>query len=48
MNLDAIPAGVEAADDAAQAKWFPINDLPPMAFDHAQILADCRKRSFRK
>ncbi len=27
-------------DDAAQAKWWPINNLPPLAFDHAQILHD--------
>ena len=47
-KLDAIPEGVQAADDAAEADWFPINGLPPMAFDHAQILADCRKRAFRR
>lgn len=28
------------ADDAKQAKIFPLNALPPLAFDHAQILAD--------
>ena len=24
-------------DDAAEAKWFPINELPSLAFDHRQI-----------
>ena len=28
------------ADDAKQAKIFPLDALPPLAFDHAQILAD--------
>jgi 8-oxo-dGTP diphosphatase len=27
-----------AGDDAAEAKWFPIDSLPDMAFDHAEIL----------
>ena len=33
-----------AADDAAAVGWFPLNDLPPLAFDHSKILAVARKR----
>lgn len=29
---------VEAGDDAADAKWFSLEDLPPTAFDHDRIL----------
>ena len=31
---------VTGLDDAAEAKWGPSNALPPLAFDHAQILRD--------
>ena len=29
---------VEGGDDAAQARWFPIGEVPPIAFDHDRIL----------
>lgn len=28
-----------AGDDAAQAKWFDINNLPRLAFDHDKVIA---------
>ena len=28
-----------AADDAREARWFPLDQLPPLAFDHGHILA---------
>lgn len=31
---------VNGGDDASQAGWFPISDLPELAFDHKQILTD--------
>lgn len=31
---------VNAADDAADAKWFDIEDLPPLAFDHDEVVQD--------
>ena len=37
------PLTVIAQDDAAQAEWFPISALPPLAFDHEVIMADAIK-----
>ncbi len=33
-----------AGDDADAAGWFPVDALPPLAFDHGQILAECLPR----
>lgn len=30
---------VQSGDDAAEARWFPLSELPPLAFDHAEIIA---------
>ncbi|HKX86963.1 MAG TPA: NUDIX hydrolase [Flavobacterium sp.] len=30
----------KASDDAKEAKWFKINDLPDLAFDHIDIIND--------
>ncbi len=32
-----------AADDAKALAWYSMNDLPPLAFDHATILEDIKK-----
>lgn len=32
------PLAVIGGDDASEAKWFPINSLPEMAFDHKAII----------
>ena len=35
----------EGGDDAAQAKWFALNNLPPLAFDHKKIIDKFLKRN---
>lgn len=40
-----VPDGMQATagDDAAELRWWPLAALPPLAFDHAQIIADTIK-----
>ena len=37
------PEAVKGLDDAAKAQWFPISNLPKLAFDHDEIMADAKK-----
>lgn len=35
---------VKGGDDARNAQWFPVGDVPQLAFDHEKILRMARKR----
>jgi 8-oxo-dGTP diphosphatase len=37
-------AKIKGGDDAAEAKWFDIDDLPEMGFDHNEVAAVAIKR----
>ncbi|MEU6503889.1 NUDIX hydrolase [Streptomyces californicus] len=36
------PVAPTPLDDAADARWWPLNNLPDLAFDHADILTTTR------
>ena len=36
--LETLAPALCAGDDAAQASWAPLRDLPPLAFDHDEIV----------
>jgi 8-oxo-dGTP diphosphatase len=47
-RVDAKKLKPQAGDDAAEVAWHPLEKLPPLAFDHAEILALAWKRLKRK
>jgi 8-oxo-dGTP diphosphatase len=38
-DAGAKPPPIQAESDAAHAEWHPLDDLPPLAFDHDQMIA---------
>lgn len=46
--VDAGQVKPSASDDAAEVAWHPLRRLPPLAFDHAAILACARRRLTHK
>jgi 8-oxo-dGTP diphosphatase len=49
-ELRPIGGTLKAGDDASSAKWVPVGDIPAMAFDHGQIIAEflAKKRIDRR
>jgi 8-oxo-dGTP diphosphatase len=43
-RVDAEALAPAAADDAAEVGWHPLDDPPPLAFDHAKIIERARAR----
>lgn len=39
-KVDGADITLAPADDAADARWFPAEALPPLAFDHHEIVAE--------
>ena len=35
---------IEAGDDAEKAEWFPLESLPPLAFDHSEIIRVAKEK----
>lgn len=42
--LEILDGEIKVSDDAADAKFFDLNDLPKLAFDHNVVLKDITRR----
>lgn len=38
------PGQVKGGDDASEAKWFKLNEIPKLAFDHSKILQAAKSK----
>lgn len=43
-TVDTVNSVARVGDDADAAHWFGLNELPPLAFDHAEIVAKAKER----
>ena len=43
LSIIDAPVSVKGQDDAAKAEWFPITELPHLAFDHYDIMHDAAR-----
>jgi len=37
-------SSISAGDDAEKAEWFPLESLPPLAFDHSEIIRVAKEK----
>jgi 8-oxo-dGTP diphosphatase len=47
-NVDPTKIVPHGGDDASEARWFPLDKLPPLAFDHGEILQRILKHTSYK
>lgn len=46
--LEVLSGKVKKSEEATDIEWFGFDNLPPLAFDHEQIIKDCLKKFFSR